>query len=796
MKLLIVESPSKAKTINQYLGKDFVVTSSYGHIRSLPSETGSVMPDQDFAMIYKEHDHSAGHIKEITQKAKKCDEIYLATDPDREGEAISWHIMEVLNQKHALPVNVKVQRVVFHEITKKAILEAMKSPRAINMSLVHAQQARQALDYLVGFTLSPVLWRKLPGSKSAGRVQSVALRMICEREAEIEKFKSQEYWSIEAEFQDKMKTSFSAWLNIYQTKKLEKFDINNQVYADKIVKHLEGEKYSVKKVEKKQVSRSPLPPFTTSTMLQDAARKFGFTTKKTSRIAQDLYEGIEVDGKDVGLITYMRTDSVNISADALTEIREHITTSYGDKYLPSQPRFYKTKTKNAQEAHEAIRPTNISLHPQKVKSFLRDEHFKLYELIWRRTVASQIENAIMEVCTVDINDSSGENIFRATGSVIVFDGYNKVYVEGSDDDEDKPERKILPKLTEGDIVTLDELLPKQHFTQPPHRYTEAGLVKGMEELGIGRPSTYPTVISILQEREYVRVDKRRFIPETKGRLVNSFLICYFPKYVEYDFTAKLEDELDDISNGTTEWKDVLKDFWEPFKDKTDEVLGYKNVDIVQQIQRDLADYIFHDLPVDEENNHKCPSCKEGNLELKTGKFGAFIGCSSYPNCKFTKQLGSLVDKKDNAQSSDSSVSDFPKVLGASPEGLEITLRKGPYGIYLQSTLGEKIKRLGLARSMDYSKVDLEYALKMLSLPRVVGDHPEGGVVKAGIGRFGPYVEYNGKFKSLKEDDPIDIEIQRAIELLNQAKESTGRPARKFTKSTKKTTKVAKKTKKK
>ena len=526
MKLLIVESPSKAKTINTYLGKDFKVVSSYGHIRSLPSQTGSVDPDDNFKMIYEVIDRSKKNVSQLVADAKKADEIFLATDPDREGEAISWHINEVLKQKK---INKPTSRVLFYEITKKAVKEAIDNPRDIDEHLVHAQQSRQALDYLVGFTLSPVLWRKLPGSKSAGRVQSVALRVICDRESEIEKFNSQEYWSITGHFESD-KSKFTSSLTHFDGNKLSKLDIKDEKQAQDIVKNCGTQDYSISKIEKKRTKRNPYAPFTTSTMLQEAARKLGFSAKKTSKIAQDLYEGFEIKGESTGLITYMRTDSVTVSPDAIKAARSYIKGEFGEKYVPDSPRMFKTKTKNAQEAHEAIRPTRLDYNPAKLSKFLSSDHLKLYDLIYKRMVASQMQSAEIDNVGADIVSGNGKITFRATGSTIFFDGFLKLYREGVDDSEEKDEQR-LPELKEGNSADLQKVEPKQHFTQPPPRYTEASLVKKMEELGIGRPSTYPAIISILQEREYVKVEKKRFFPESKGRIFNEFLSIYFAKYV-------------------------------------------------------------------------------------------------------------------------------------------------------------------------------------------------------------------------------------------------------------------------
>jgi DNA topoisomerase I len=777
MKLLIVESPSKAKTINTYLGKDYKVISSFGHVRGLPSVVGSVKPDDNFSMSYEVLDKSKKHVDEIIRSSKQADEIYLATDPDREGEAISWHIVEILKAKKAIPKGTTVKRVVFNEITKNAVIEAVNNPREIDENLVLAQQTRQALDYLVGFTLSPVLWRKLPGNRSAGRVQSVALRVICERENEIEKFISQEYWSITALFENSDAAKFKGHLSHYQNKKLDKFDLNSEKLSLDAVKEIEQHKYHVEKIDKKQMRRFPQPPFTTSTMLQEAGRKLGYSASKTSKMAQNLYEGIDIGGTTTGLITYMRTDSVNVSKDALAETRKFIGKKFGDSYLPKAAREYKTKTKNAQEAHEAIRPTDVTLSPEKIEKYLSDDQYKLYDLIWKRMVASQMENALIDIVSADICSTDKLITFRSTGSTVVFNGYFAVYKEDEDDSEDE-ESQALPKLSEQEKINLDKLDPKQHFTQPPPRYTEASLVKKMEELGIGRPSTYPSIISILQEREYVKIDKKRFFPESKGRLVTAFLSTFFSKYVEYDFTAKLEDELDDIANAEIKWMKVLKDFWSPFKEKTDEVLKIDNIKIIQEIEKDLSDLLFKK----EEGSKTCPTCKTGTLGLKTGKFGAFIGCSNYPECKHVQQFGQTPE----GDSEDGEKGKFPIVIGKNSSGDEISIRKGPYGIYIQSGEGKDIKRVSLPKGKSPELVDLDYAAGLLTLPKVIGDHPETGEpIKVGIGRFGPYLQYQGAFRSLKEDDPVSIGLHRAVEILAMPIQKKGFARKSFSKGKKK-----------
>jgi len=782
MKLLIVESPSKAKTINSYLGSDYKVISSFGHVRGLPSQDGSVNPDNNFEMRYTVLDKAHKHVSEIVKSAKKVDEILLATDPDREGEAISWHIIEILKEKKAIAKGAAVKRVVFNEITKKAVQYAVDHPRELDTNLVQAQQTRQALDYLVGFTLSPVLWRKLPGSRSAGRVQSVALKVICERETEIEKFKSQEYWSIAGFFKNLAKSRFKGMLTHYNKSKLDKFDVNNDKSAHDIVSILEKGTYHVEKIEKKQTRRFPPPPFTTSTMLQESARKLGFSAKRTSQVAQSLYEGVDIGGNTTGLITYMRTDSVNVSSDAIAVTRKHIGAKYGPKYVPSSAKIYKTKAKNAQEAHEAIRPTDITLDPDKISKFLNDDQRKLYDLIWKRMISSQMENVVLDLVAADIANAEKTAIFRATGSTVVFDGYYAAYKEGQDDSEDE-DSQALPKLEEGEKLELESIEPNQHFTQPPPRFTEASLVKKMEEIGIGRPSTYPTIISILQEREYVKIDKKRFMPEPKGRIVIAFLSEFFTKYVEYDFTAKLENELDDIASNDVNWQEVLKKFWGPFKARTDEVLEFKNSDIITEIEKGLTSYLYPDG----EDTKKCPTCKTGTLGLKTGKFGSFVGCSNYPECKHVKQLSSAGDDE-----VDTGSEEFPKTLGKNEEGVEVTLRKGPYGLYVQTGDAKGAKRAGIPKGVDLSNIDLKYALGMLALPRLVGMHPETGEpIKAGIGRFGPYLLYQSAFRSLKDESPMTVELSRAVDILAMPAPKSNRAKKPFKKVVKKVVKKKK-----
>ncbi len=768
MNLVIVESPAKAKTINKYLGKDYNVLASFGHVRDLPSKDGSVQPDQDFAMTYEVDDDAKKHISAIAKAAKNSDKLILATDPDREGEAISWHVLEALKENKALPKKMEVERVVFNEITKKAILEAMQHPRQIDMNLVNAQQARRALDYLVGFTLSPVLWRKLPGSKSAGRVQSVALRLICERDEEIEKFVSQEYWDIRAMMANSADAAFKARLSHWHGKKLDKFDIPNEPKAKEIVSALEGKKYQVTNIEPKQARRHPYPPFTTSTLQQDASRKLGFSTKKTMQLAQKLYEGVEINGETTGLITYMRTDGVTVSQDAIEATRSLISKKYGEKYMPASPRIYKVKQKNAQEAHEAIRPTDVARTPDKIGSALDSDMFRLYDLIWKRMMASQMESAVFDQMSVDIESSDKQALFRATGSVMRFDGFLTLYQESKDEDEEDEESRALPLLNMNELIALKEILPEQHFTEPPPRYTEASLVKKLEELGIGRPSTYASIISVLQEREYVKLDKKRFIAEARGRIVNAFLVSFFRRYVEYDFTAKLEELLDDVSNGEIDWKQVLRDWWEQFIKTVGETKKLSNPEVLEAVDALLEPYIYRNFAKGSDPR-ACPACGNGRLGLKTGKFGAFLGCSNYPECNFTKQLSADADSGEKLAGNGSNE---PQKLGIDPaSGLEVLMKKGPYGMYVQLGNDKKPKRTSLPKNIAPEQVTLQTALALLSLPREIGTHPETGkMITAGLGRFGPYLLHDGKYTSLKgDDDVLIIGINRAVTLIAEKK---------------------------
>jgi DNA topoisomerase-1 len=778
MHLVIVESPAKSKTINKYLGSDYKVLASFGHVRDLPAKDGSVRPDEDFDMTYEVSDDKQKQINEITRAAKEADSILLATDPDREGEAISWHVLEVLKQKKALKAGTKIHRVVFNEITPRAVKEGIANPRELDMNLINAQQARRALDYLVGFNLSPVLWRKLPGSRSAGRVQSVALRLICEREGEIEQFQKEEYWDIGAQFTTPKGDSMTARLVHYAGDKCEKFTFTHEAGAKAAVAELEKARYSVSAITPKQVKRQPYAPFTTSTLQQEASRKLGFGAKRTMQLAQKLYEGVPINGETVGLITYMRTDGVYVANEAIQQARQLIAKEHGDEYLPSSPRMYQSKAKNAQEAHEAIRPTDMFKTPKAIGSQLDDDMRKLYNLIWTRMIASQMAAAVLDQLSVEMASEDKRHVFRASGSRVAFPGFYAIYREGRDDGVDEDGEQILPPVNVNDPMKAEEITTVQHFTEPPPRYSEASLVKRMEELGIGRPSTYASIISVLQDREYVRLDKKRFIPEARGRIVTSFLESFFQRYVEYDFTAKLETALDDVSAGERNWKQLLREFWNDFSVNTEQAKALPGPEIIQQIENLLSSYLFAGKE-GQANPRLCPACQKGSLGLKTGKFGAFLGCSNYPECRYTSQLDGQASKGEDGESGGTEA--FPKILGKHPEsGHPVSLRKGPYGVYVQIDDGsEKPKRQGLNKGQKAETVTLEDALALLALPRTVGNHPESGKpIRAGIGRFGPYVESGGVFASLPAGvSPLDIGMNHAVSLLeekaNKAKATAG-----------------------
>ena len=778
MKIVVVESPAKAKTINKYLGQDYHVVASYGHISDLPAKDGSVRPDDGFAMDWETDAKSEKHIREIVTAVKGSQSLILATDPDREGEAISWHIRRVLEDRKALK-GVDVKRVVFNEITKSAVIEAMRNPRDLDQELVDAYLARRALDYLVGFTLSPVLWRKLPGSRSAGRVQSVALRLICEREAEIERFRSQEYWTLEADFLTPRKAQISATLNVLDGRKLDKFDIGDEAAAKAAEAKVLAATFHVGSVEKKQAKRHPYPPFTTSTLQQEASRKLYLPAARTMQIAQRLYEGVDIGGETVGLITYMRTDGVQMAAEAIGATRALIEQDHGKGYLPASPRIYKTKAKNAQEAHEAIRPTDVFRRPADMARHLDREQLKLYELIWRRTVASQMESALLDQVGVDIVSADAAIGFRATGSVVKFPGFLSIYREDRDDPTDDDAERLLPEVAENEAMDRQAVRNSQHFTQPPPRYAEASLVKKLEELGIGRPSTYASIISVLQERDYVRLEHRRFVPEDRGRVVTAFLENFFNRYVQYNVTADLENQLDDISGGRIEWRSVLHQFWGEFSAAVDDTKTLRVSEVLEALDKELGPHFF---PTDGSGHDPrvCPTCGAGRLSLKLGKFGAFIGCANYPECKYTRPLTIAVD----ASGAPEEAADGPKELGTDPEtGLPVLLKKGPYGHYVQ--LGEpedkksKPKRASLYKGLEPSQLTLAKALALLALPRLLGTHPEDGQpIAAGVGKFGPYLKHGPAYKSLgRDDDVLEIGMNRAVELLAGVKAKARTPAR-------------------
>lgn len=835
--VVVVESPAKAKTINKYLGNDFIVLASYGHIRDLPAKNGSVNPDADFDMIWSMDDKSKRHVDAIAKAMKGASNLYLATDPDREGEAISWHVNEVLRESKSLK-NMNIQRIVFNEITKKAVQAALEKPRAIDTALVDAYLARRALDYLVGFTLSPVLWRKLPGAKSAGRVQSVALRIIVDRECEIEQFKSKEYWSVAGLFlpggiKDAIINPIESRLTHYDGNKLDKFSISNEIEAKGIVDKLSTLDYHVSNIDKKQVKRNPSAPFITSTLQQEASRKLGFSASRTMQIAQKLYEGVNIGGETFGLITYMRTDSTNMANDAINEARDFLAKSYGSQYVPAAPRVYKTKAKNAQEAHECIRPTKFSLTPDDVTTYLDESQKKLYELIWKRALSSQMENALFDQVSVDFSDPTLKNIFRATGTTQIFDGFLKLYQEGRDEPSEDDDNKTLPPLSLKQDLTLQSIIPNQHFTQPPPRFSEASLVKKLEELGIGRPSTYAPLLQTLQDRQYVRLEKRQFIPEDRGRIVTSFLIHYFPKYVEYDFTAQLEEELDDISAGSLSWKGVMEKFWKDFKGNIEATSSLTITDVIDSIEKDLILFLFN---TEDSEARKCPVCKTGTMNLKLSKYGAFVGCSAYPECKHTRPLVGVGDDADAIMHDNEE-----KLIGTDPNNnIPIMLKRGPYGYYFEwqgvvlddapepvadvateevtfdgkkpkkkrvskkAPKAPKPKRVSLPTGVLPANATLEMAVSLSKIPYTIGNHPEDGLkMTVGLGRFGPYVKHGTVFASIpKTMDYFNLNMIQALECLERknqrlAKKESSPEKKASSKSTKKAApKVLKQTAKK
>ena len=769
MKLVIVESPAKAQTINKYLGNDYKVMASIGHIRDLPSKDGAVLPDENFKMSWEMHKDKEKVVKEIIGELKSAESLILATDPDREGEAISWHLQEILNSRKMI-TDKPVERVVFNEITKNAVLHAMETPRKINSELVEAYLARRALDHLIGFSISPILWRKLPGSKSAGRVQSVALKLICEREIEIEKFNIEEYWSITSIFSKDDKQQFTAKLSVLDNNKLAKMDLKNEKETNLALEKIRNSSFNITKISTKRVRRNPMPPFTTSTLQQEASNKLGFGASRTMRIAQKLYEGINIGSETTGLITYMRTDGVQLSTQAIDELRSEITNLHGKEYIPKLPRIYKSKAANAQEAHEAIRPTEISRHPESMSSYLDAEQLKLYELIWKRTISSQMQSAELDETAADISNENKSIVFRANGSQVHFPGFF-IYRDRDDD-------KILPNLDENENINLDKADGEQHFTQPPPRYTDASLIKKMEELGIGRPSTYASILQVLVNRNYVEKDRGKHVPQERGRILTAFLNNFFGQYIEYDFTADLEKKLDKVSDGKLNYKKLLEEFWNGFKPHLNKMSELEREKILEALEKELADLFF---PKNEENtnaqpNRKCPTCSNGNLGLELGRYGAFIGCSNYPECKFTKQIAKNENKEEN-NANETFIPENDGVLGIDPEtGLKVIIKKGPYGIYLQLGEEKKPKRTSIPKLVEASTIDLDKALSFLSLPRLIGKHPETGQdISAGIGRYGPYLKYDINFISIPADETvINIGLNHAVVLIGENSQKLGK----------------------
>ncbi|TCT39109.1 DNA topoisomerase I [Martelella mediterranea] len=774
MDVVVVESPAKAKTINKYLGKDYKVLASFGHVRDLPPKDGSVLPDEDFAMTWKVDTASAKRVKDIADAVKSADGLILATDPDREGEAISWHVLDLLQKKKVLK-DKPVKRVVFNAITKKAVLDAMANPRDIDESLVNAYLARRALDYLVGFNLSPVLWRKLPGARSAGRVQSVALRLVCERENEIERFIPEEYWNIVADLKTPRGDQFEARLVQADGKRVQKNSIKDGEHANRIKTLLEAASYSVASVEAKPVKRNPGPPFTTSTLQQAASSRLGFSASRTMQVAQRLYEGVDTGGETAGLITYMRTDGVSMAPEAITAARSAIGDQFGERYLPEKPRAYSTKAKNAQEAHEAIRPTDFTRTPQSMKKYLDADQFRLYDLVWKRGIASQMASAEMERTTAEITAAQGgEQVgLRAVGTVVKFNGFLAAYEDNREEkqpsDEDEDDGR-LPPINQGEAIDKEKIRATQHFTEPPPRYSEASLIKKLEELGIGRPSTYASTLATLRDREYVTIENRKLTPEAKGRLVTAFLENFFNRYVEYDFTADLEEKLDKISDGSLEWKQVLRDFWKDFFAQVEDTKELRVTNVLDALNEALAPLVF---PKREDGGdpRQCQACGTGRLSLKLGRYGAFVGCSNYPECNYTRQLGG------DAEAANGINPNEPNELGTDPEtGETVTLRTGRFGPYVQRGEGKEAKRTSLPKGWKPEDMDLEKALKLLSLPREVGPHPEDGkMITAGLGRYGPFVLHDGTYANVESiEDVFSVGVNHAVSIIADKRANGGR----------------------
>ena len=779
MNLVVVESPAKAKTINKYLGKDYIVLASYGHIRDLPSKNGSVDPEKNFEMQWELDAFSKKYLKEITDAAKESDKIILATDPDREGEAIAWHVKKVLEDKKLLK-GKKLERVVFNEITKNAVLNGINNPREIENTLVNAYLARRALDYLVGFNISPILWTKLPGSKSAGRVQSVALKLITEREHEIESFKPEEYWSLNINFQDSQLSLINSKINIFKNNKVERFTFRNKDSINKASEEIKNKKYTIKDVTSKVFKRNPLAPFTTSTLQQTASGKYGFGASRTMQIAQRLYQGIDMEGDTVGLITYMRTDGTNISKEAITDFRNFIENNHGTKYLPTAPNNYAgKKAKNAQEAHEAIRPTDIKKKPSDLKKYLSTDQFKLYDLIWSRALSSQMNPAEFDRNSIQIASEDDSIIFNASGSVLKFDGFLKIYSAPENDDDAK---NILPIVKIGDSVNIKEIIDEQHFTNPPPRYSEASLVKKLEELGIGRPSTYASIISVLSTRNYVELMNKRFHPTDRGKLLSAFLEKLFAKYVDYNFTADLEDQLDDITSGKADYIKVLENFWKDFYSNVGSVKEIRTREVLDMLNESLGDLVF-EKDKNDEIDRDCKACGKGKLSLKNSfRGGAFIGCSNYPECKFTRPLS-------KTKASQMINLSEPKLIGQNSDGKDIYLKNGRFGPYLQFEIeinekeekpkkkskkkkeNENLKNVSIPKGLNIEDVDLEKAKYLCSLPKILGEHPElKENITVNIGRFGPYLKCSNKSARLETvEDLFTIGLNRAITLISEAK---------------------------